>query len=266
MKLINFKTKTRDTATKFKPVDHLKMLDENSPFAVREAYNAIRTRLLFTSAGKKCPAYVLTSAMPMTGKTINTVNLGIAMANLGRRTLIIDADMRNPTVHNCFLLRRKDGLSEVLAGLTDEANIHSTSIDKLSVLTAGEIPPNPAELLSSERMDELLKYAEGKFDCILIDSPPVNIVSDAAVIGAKVTGCVLIVRANSTKTPELQYAVNFLEQIGTKVTGFMLNDVNDKKSSYYSRSYSGYKYRHAYSYGSKPLGENPQKGRVRNDN
>ena len=120
-----------------------KLLKANSPFAVKEAYNAIRTNLLFTQQGEKCPVFVVTSPTANNGKTINSANMAISFAQMGKRTLIIDSDMRNPSLHKLFSLNSKNGLSEILAGLTDNITVSKTDIENLSVITAGKIPPNP---------------------------------------------------------------------------------------------------------------------------
>ena len=133
-----------------------KLLKTNSPFAVKEAYNAIRTNLLFTQQGEKCPVFVVTSPTANNGKTINSANMAISFAQMGKRTLIIDSDMRNPSLHKLFSLNSKNGLSEILAGLTDNITVSKTDIENLSVITAGKIPPNPAELLASPRFSRVL--------------------------------------------------------------------------------------------------------------
>ena len=144
----------------FSKSDPKKILCQNSPFAVKEAYNAIRTNLLFTQQGEKCPIFVVTSPTANNGKTINSINLAVSFAQMGKRTLLIDADMRNPTIHRMFSISVKNGLSEILAGLTDNISVSKTDVENLSVLTAGKIPPNPAELLSSARMDKLLEFVK----------------------------------------------------------------------------------------------------------
>ena len=124
----------------FSKSDPKKILCQNSPFAVKEAYNAIRTNLLFTQQGEKCPIFVVTSPTANNGKTINSINLAVSFAQMGKRTLLIDADMRNPTIHRMFSISVKNGLSEILAGLTDNISVSKTDVENLSVLTAGKIP------------------------------------------------------------------------------------------------------------------------------
>ena len=234
--------------------DPKKLLKNTSAFSVKEAYNAIRTNLLFTQHGEKCPIFVVTSPTANNGKTINSANLAISFAQMGKKTLIIDADMRNPSLHKLFSLHSKNGLSEILAGLTDNISVSKTDVDNLSILTAGKIPPNPTELLASDRMDKLLGFVREHYDCVFIDTPPINIVTDATVFAQNTTGYIVIVKTDTTKVPEVKTAVQTLESIGSSILGFILNDANSDKNKYYSyyRKYSrSYAYNYKYSYGNK---------------
>lgn len=232
--------------------DPAKLLKGNSSFAIKEAYNAIRTNLMFTQHGDKCPIFVITSPTANNGKTINSANLAISFAQMGKKTLIIDSDMRNPSLHKLFGLSSKNGLSEILAGLTDNISVSKTDIENLSVLTAGKIPPNPAELLASERMDKLLDFVREHYDCVFIDTPPVNLVTDATVFAQKTTGYILIIKTDTTKLPELKVTVNTLETLNSSILGFIINDINSNKKRYYSyytkySKYYAYNYKYSYS-------------------
>lgn len=233
--------------------DSTKLLAASSTFAVKEAYNSIRTNLLFTQQGEKCPIFVITSPTANNGKTINSANLAINFAQMGKKTLVIDADMRNPSLHKLFSLSSRNGLSEILAGLTDNITVTKTDIENLSILTSGKIPPNPTELLSSPRMDKLLDFVKEHYDCVFIDTPPINIVTDATVFAQKATGYILIVKTDTTNVPELKTAVSTLQGINASILGFILNDANSEKKKYYSyyRKYSrSYSYNYKYAYGS----------------
>lgn len=232
--------------------DSTKLLTASSTFAVKEAYNSIRTNLLFTQQGEKCPIFVVTSPTANNGKTINSANLAINFAQMGKKTLVIDADMRNPSLHKLFSLSSRNGLSEILAGLTDNITVTKTDVENLSVLTSGKIPPNPTELLSSPRMDKLLDFVKEHYDCVFIDTPPINIVTDATVFAQKATGYILIVKTDTTNVPELKTAVSTLQGINANILGFILNDANSEKKKYYSyyRKYSrSYSYNYKYAYG-----------------
>lgn len=232
--------------------DSTKLLTASSTFAVKEAYNSIRTNLLFTQQGEKCPIFVVTSPTANNGKTINSANLAINFAQMGKKTLVIDADMRNPSLHKLFSLSSRNGLSEILAGLTDNITVTKTDVENLSILTSGKIPPNPTELLSSPRMDKLLDFVKEHYDCVFIDTPPINIVTDATVFAQKATGYILIVKTDATNIPELKTTVSTLQGINASILGFILNDANSEKKKYYSyyRKYSrSYSYNYKYAYG-----------------
>lgn len=231
----------------FNKSDPKKILCSESSFNVKEAYNSIRTNLLFIQQGEKCPVFVITSPTANNGKTINTINLAVSFAQMGKRTLLIDSDMRNPTMHRMFSIPVKNGLSEILAGLTDNISVSKTGIENLSVLTAGKIPPNPAELLSSSRMDKLLDFVREHYDCVFIDTPPTNIVTDSTLFAQKVTGYVLIIKTDTTNINDVKTTVSNLEQIEANILGFILNDVDSDKKKYYNY-YRRYNYNYNYSY------------------
>lgn len=238
----------------FSKDDQKKMLCSESPFIVKEAYNSIRTNLLFSQQGEKCPVFVVTSPTANNGKSINATNMAISFAQMGKRTLLIDSDMRNPTIHRMFSIPVKNGLSEILAGLTDNITVSKTDFENLSVLTAGKIPPNPTELLSSSRMDKLLDFVREHYDCVFIDTPPINLVTDASSFSSKVTGYILIIKAETTDVQDVKAAVGSLERLDANIVGFVLNDTNASNKKYYGyykkgfRSKYGYNYKYNYNY------------------
>lgn len=244
---MSLKSKRRriEESNSFNKSDPKKILCSNSSFSVKEAYNSIRTNLLFLQQGEKCPVFVITSPTANNGKTINTINLAVSFAQMGKKTLLIDSDMRNPTMHKMFSIPVKNGLSEILAGLTDNISVSKTGIENLSVLTAGKIPPNPAELLSSERMDKLLDFVREHYDCVFIDTPPINIVTDSTLFAPKVTGYILIVKTDTTNIHDVKTTVSNLEQINANILGFILNDVYSDRKKYYSY-YRKYSYNYSY--------------------
>lgn len=245
------KSKKESKATGFSRDDQKKILCADSPFVVKEAYNSIRTNLLFTQQGEKCPVFVVSSPTANNGKSINAINMAISFSQMGKRTLLIDADMRNPTVHRMFSIPVKNGLSEILAGLTDSITVSKTDIENLSILTAGKIPPNPAELLASARMDQLLEFVKERYDCVLIDTPPINLVTDSTTFASKITGYIIVVKLETTNIQDVRMTVNSLRHIDAPIVGFVMNDVNasgKRYNSYYKRSYYRSKYRYNYKY------------------
>lgn len=242
------KNKNNNKQTTFSREDQKKILCAESPFVVKEAYNSIRTNLLFTQQGEKCPIFVISSPTANNGKSINTINMAISFAQMGKKTLLVDADMRNPTIHRMFSIPVKNGLSEILAGLTDNITVSKTDIENLSILTAGKIPPNPAELLSSARMDKLLEFIKAHYDCVLIDTPPINLVTDSTAFASKATGYILVVKMETTDIQDVKVTVNALQQINAPIVGFIMNDVQGTKNSYYSYYKRGYKSKYSYNY------------------
>ena len=234
----------------FSREDQKKILSSSSPFIVKEAYSSIRTNLLFSQKGDECPVFIVTSPTANNGKSINSVNMAVSFAQMGKKTLLIDADMRNPTVHRLFSIPVKNGLSEILAGLTDSITVSKTDIENLSVLTAGKIPPNPSELLSSERTDKLLAFVKQHYDCVFIDTPPVNLVTDPTAFATKSTGYIMIVKAGISDTQSTKKAVDSLTSLGANIVGFVLNDATESNGmKYYSYGkYRGYRYKSKYGY------------------
>ena len=233
-------------------------LSANSPFAIKEAYNAIRTKLIFTGKGEKCPVFAVTSSLAADGKTTNAVNLAVSFAIAEQRVLLIDADMRKPSIHRHFHTDVKNGLSEVLAGLTTQINIRSTDVEHLSILTAGQIPPNPAELLSTEKMDSLLEYVRDYFDYVIIDTPPINIVTDAAVLAEKVTGYIVVTQSGKNHIRDIADALRMLEEMNANIVGLVLNDPKNESQTHY-----GYRGKKSYRYGNYRYGNdysNEKKG------
>lgn len=226
------------------------LLSAKSPFAIKEAYNAIRTKLIFTGKGEKCPIFAVTSSLASDGKSTNAVNLAISFAIAEQRVLLIDADMRKPSIHRHFHTDVRDGLSEVLAGLTTQINLRSTEVDHLTILTAGQIPPNPAELLSNEKMDSLLNYVRDYFDYVIIDTPPINIVTDAAVLAEKVTGYIFVTQSGKNHIRDIADALRLLEEMNANIVGMVLNDPSNESENHYGyRNKKGYRYG-SYRYGS----------------
>lgn len=233
-------------STVFSITSRKKMLKNASPFAIKEAYNMARAKLMFTSKGEKCPVYAVTSTDASDGKTINAINMAISFAMAGKKTLIIDGDMRNPSINKYFQVKREEGLSEILAQITSEINIQSSEQENLYFMTSGAIPPNPSELIGNEVLDRLLSALAEQFDCIFIDTPPVGLVSDAAYLAEKVTGYLMVVRSRYSELPAVQHAVDTLKNLNGSIVGFLLNDVEGKGSGYYKRSGSRYRYVHTY--------------------
>jgi succinoglycan biosynthesis transport protein ExoP len=213
------------------------------PPGFAEAFRTIRTNVLFSSAEEGPRALVITSTGPGEGKTTVASNLAIGFAQAGQRVLLIDADMRRPRVHEVFGRRQEPGLSNVMVGNAKASqSVHKTGVPGLWVMAAGHLPPNPAELLGSQRFRDFVTSLKEHFDLILIDSPPVMAVTDAVIAAHAANGVVFVVGSEMTSRQAARAAVEHLEQGRVHFVGAILNRVDLERNSYY---YSNY-YRHEY--------------------
>ena len=205
-----------------------------------EAYRAVRTALFFGVPHDKGRTILVTSPGPLEGKTTIVSNLGMAMAHAGQRTLIVDADLRKPMQHRVFAMNEHgQGLIDVVAGIaTLEQAIRPTEIQGLDVLASSQTAPNPSELLQSQAFADALEQLKGKYDRILVDSPPIGILADAQILAARCDLTLLVLRANRSMRQITQRAREALLTVGARVVGVVVNDVS-RRDSRYSR-YSGY--------------------------
>ena len=213
-----------------------------------ESYRALRTSLLLTFAGGPPTVILITSALPEEGKTTTSVNSAIVLAQKGTRVLLIDADLRRPSIHKTLGMGPKIGLSNVLTGAAtlQQAIIPSTILPELFILPAGTPPPNPAELLASAKMKNVLAELRKQYDHIVIDSPPTLSVTDAVVMSTDADAVVLVIRSGHTTKPALRRARDILLQVNARVCGVLVNAVDlNSPDYYYHYEYQG-KYGHGY--------------------
>ena len=220
------------------------ILREDTPFAVKEAYRATYTNLLYLPITDRCKKIAVTSAVPGEGKTTVSINLSVTLAqnSTDQRVLLIDADLRKPRIARLLGETGKmHGLSEYLAGIDEEPNIRpSATVPGLSFLYSGKTTTNPAALLASERMDMLMKYCEDKFEYIIIDTSPVNTVSDALLIKKDINGYLLVARAGFSDVNGMNDALESMRMLEAPVYGIILDSFdpkNGKRSAY--TKYSG---------------------------
>lgn len=213
---------------------------ENPRLAVSEAYRSLRTALLLSSA-RELKVVAVTSAVASEGKSATASNLAVVMAQLGRRVLIIDADLRKPRLHEVFQVSNRIGLVSYLTGGADfESIVARTPVPQLYVTPSGPIPPNPSELLASERMVELVKAARGRFDFVVIDTPPLLPVTDATLVGDQVDGVAICMRAGKVTRDEARSCLDRLRMAGVKILGVVLNRHTLKQGGYAGRRYQLY--------------------------
>lgn len=222
------------------------LLHAEVPPAFAEAFRGIRTNVLFSSAEEGGRSFVVTSTGPGEGKTLVATNLAVALAQAGQRVLLLDADMRKPRVHEVFDLPNVPGLSNVLVGNANASEaVRPGPVANLWLLLSGVTPPNPAELLASERFKAFLSTLEQHFDWVVIDSPPVMAVTDAAVIAHVARGVLYVVRAEATNKRTALTALEQLDSAKAKFLGGVLNRVDVRRnafyySNYYRKSYAAY--------------------------
>ncbi len=216
------------------PLDLVTLTQPRS--AAAEAYRTLRTSLEFSSLDHPLTTLVVTSATSDEGKSTTLANLGVALAQAGRRVAVVDADLRRPSLHTLFGLPNTAGLTSMLL---DEAQMAQPPFQAgptpgLRVLTSGPLPPNPAELLASRRIEAILQRLREEADMVLFDAPPLMAVSDAAVLAARVDGVILVVQAEKTKREHVQRAKAQLERVHAHLVGAVLTDVKpDRSMSYY---------------------------------
>jgi capsular exopolysaccharide synthesis family protein len=216
-------------------------LNGDSP--VVEAYKALRTNLLFSSVDREVKTIVVTSAVANEGKSRTAANLAIVLAQAGHRTLLVDADFRRPSQHRIFGRVRNVGLSNLFVQEMPDTSLFALDeqVKDLVVLPSGPTPPNPSELLGSAQMKALLARFRKGFDYVVMDTPPVNAVTDASVLAAVADGAIIIVETNKATYPAVQHAKQALERVGGKVLGSVMNKVKAAGGAYYHYEY-GYGY------------------------
>lgn len=213
--------------------------DAKSP--VSEAYRTIRTNIKFSNiAGQEMKTIMLTSATPNEGKSTTISNLAVVMAQAGHSVVLCDCDFRNPTQHKIFGLHNK-GLSNCVATGSNVMDIiQQTSVPNLYVLTSGPVAPNPSELLASQNMVDILEELKQHFDYVLVDTPPIMPVTDAAVVSAKVDGTILVIASGAVSPSIAVEAKTRLEQAGAHLLGVVLNKVDVGANSHYGYGYYYY--------------------------
>jgi capsular exopolysaccharide synthesis family protein len=215
----------------------------DSRSSLAEAYRQLRTSILLSSAGHAPKSLLITSSLPSEGKTTTATNTAISLAQTGARVLIIDADMRKPRVHSVFDIKNDEGLSTVLSSnLSDREILDIIKYDertKLSILTSGPIPPNPAELIGSEQMTKILALFQNHFDHVVVDSPPITSFTDGVLIASMVDGVILVVHAGRSSRQIVRRARQLINDVGAKIFGVVLNNVNlnSQDNYYYYQSY-----------------------------
>lgn len=241
-----------------------RLLSAETPFSVSESFKTLRTNLTYVAhKDNSSPVFGVTSGFAGAGKSVVIANVAVSFAQLGKKVLLIDGDMRCPVQHKIFSLdKNRHGLSEVLAGIEQkpfENAVVKNAYEGLDVLACGHIPPNPSELLSSERMQQFLAEAKAQYDYVFIDLPPILETADAGVVTSIVSAYIVVVRAGYSKLPAVEGVVETMQTMRASVAGFVLNDINAKGALgyYHYGSRYGYQSRYSkYAYRAKDDGNN----------
>jgi protein-tyrosine kinase len=216
--------------------------EPKSPAA--EAYRSLRTSIQFAGLDHKCRSIVVTSSSPGEGKSTTVANFGVVMAQTGARMCLVDSDLRRPTLHRIFGLSNSRGLTTaLLEGLALKDIAQPTLVPNLFVVTSGPLPPNPAELVGSNRMRESLETGVTDFDMVLLDSPPVVSVADAVALASFTDGVVLVVQTGKVPHEVIRRAAGNIQAVKGRILGVVMNAVNLKRDGYY---YDYYRYYHSY--------------------
>lgn len=227
-----------------------KTLHKNLTFTAIEQYKLLRTNLSFTlPENVKCPIIGVTSSMRGEGKSTTAINLAYVLAESGKKVLLIDGDLRIPSIAKKMGIKSSPGLTDLLMGFESQqmSSFKTDVLDNWYVIPSGDLPPNPSELLGSRRMESILNIMSEKFDYIIVDLPPVNIVSDALAISNLITGMVIVIREDYTEKKELEACFRLLKLSNVNVLGTVLNESENfggsggkykKYSKYYRKYYS----------------------------
>lgn len=198
-----------------------------------ESYRTLRTNIQYSSFDKEYKVIVVTSSDPGEGKSTTAGNLALSMAQDDKKVILIDCDLRKSSLHKKFKISNLVGLSDVIIGKIDLVKAVHRYNKNLVLLTSGKIPPNPSEMLSSKTMGNLLETLKESFDYIILDTPPVQVVTDSQILSTKADGTILVVRSEKTKRESVQNAVNLLKKVNANIIGTVLNGVDSSRNKYY---------------------------------
>jgi capsular exopolysaccharide synthesis family protein len=215
---------------------------DNPKSPISEAYRSLRTSLVYSDGEDKVKSILVSSAGPGDGKTTTVANLAITLANMGKKTILIDTDLRRPVVNKVFNVKKSPGITEFLTGHVEKFSdtIVKTSVENLYVVPSGIVPPNPSELLGSKKLVNLIKELESKWDMVLFDSPPLVAVTDATMVSKEIDKIIIVVKVGRTDNKAFEHTIGALKKVSAPIGGIVLNAVTE------SHNYGGYYYYYQY--------------------
>jgi len=206
-------------------IQRRRLLNDSTDFFIKEEYNTLRTNIMFSSMGSGCKVIGFVSANEVEGKSLTCSNLGISLGKNGENVLIVDGDLRAPKQAKMLEIDGSEGLSNLLVSKVKLSDtIKMTNYKNVDLMPSGTKPPNPSEMLGSDAMKNLTEYLRGYYDYILMDLPPINIVTDAAVVSKHLNGLVLVVRDGVTRKEDLLQSIQRMQNANSKIIGIVLND------------------------------------------
>lgn len=198
-----------------------------------ESYRTLRTNLQYSSFDEEYKVIVITSSEPGEGKSTTAGNLALSLAEGDKKVILVDCDLRKPSLHKRFKVSNTIGLSDVIVDKESMSSVAHKYNNNLTILTSGKIPPNPAEMLGSKSMAALVEALKKVFDYVILDTPPIQAVTDAQVLAAKADGTILVVKAERTKKDSVKNAIGLLKRVNANIIGTVLNGVEESKGNYY---------------------------------
>lgn len=206
---------------------------EDKPRSIdSEAYRTLRTNIQYLAINKEIKSILVTSACPKEGKSTVSGNLALSFAQDGKKVIIIDCDLRQPSIHTKFKISNLCGITEVLIGRETLDTAIQNYKSNLDILTSGKCPPNPSEMINSTVMSNLLKELKNKYDMLIIDSPPLEVVSDGQILSTKVDGTIIVLKSEKSKISSVKESKNLLNRVGANIIGLVINEVKNRKKKY----------------------------------
>lgn len=197
-----------------------------------EAYRTVRTNIQFSSLERQLHTILVTSSAPDEGKSTTLANLAVTMAQAEQRVIVVDCDLRRPSLHSIFGVSNESGLTTLLVEKATAIALQPTGVDGLRILPTGPLPPSPADVLGSKRMEALIERLKGEADVVLFDAPPITAASDAAVLATRLDGVLLVARSGKTRRDRAREAVQLLQKVNAHIIGVVLTDARAEKGGY----------------------------------